>query len=204
MTLLLINWIVLGAVEKRDSQKSFREKRNMSKSFFSMFALLGVLVGSFAEAADWPTWRGTARDGISKETGLLQSWPAGGPEKVWTFNNDANASMETSALGPDGTIYYASSDHKIYAVDGQTGVKKWEQSIPLYTNHGNPKLLSIANGILCACFNGYLYGFNAQTGKMKWEYTQLIGVSNLAIGNNGLIYISGHSANRVHAINAAD
>ena len=64
-----------------------------------MFALLGMLVSSLAEAADWPTWRGSLRDGISKETGLLQSWPAGGPEKAWTFNNAGLGYSPASGTG---------------------------------------------------------------------------------------------------------
>jgi outer membrane protein assembly factor BamB len=32
---------------------------------------------------DWPQWRGPRRDGISQETGLLPSWPAGGPDLLW-------------------------------------------------------------------------------------------------------------------------
>jgi outer membrane protein assembly factor BamB len=31
----------------------------------------------------WPQWRGPQRDGISPETGLLQTWPAEGPRLVW-------------------------------------------------------------------------------------------------------------------------
>ena len=37
-----------------------------------------------AKAPDWPQWRGPRRDGISDETGLLTSWPAGGPKLLWT------------------------------------------------------------------------------------------------------------------------
>jgi hypothetical protein len=37
-----------------------------------------------AVAADWPQFRGPDRDGVSKETGLLRSWPDGGPEVLWT------------------------------------------------------------------------------------------------------------------------
>src|SRR5262245_8666964 len=33
---------------------------------------------------DWPQWRGPDRTHISKETGLLQSWPSGGPKLAWT------------------------------------------------------------------------------------------------------------------------
>jgi outer membrane protein assembly factor BamB len=35
-------------------------------------------------AADWPQWQGPDRDRLSKETGLLKEWPAGGPKVVWT------------------------------------------------------------------------------------------------------------------------
>jgi len=35
-------------------------------------------------AADWPQWQGPDRTGVSKETGLLQQWPASGPAVVWS------------------------------------------------------------------------------------------------------------------------
>ncbi len=37
-----------------------------------------------SDMRDWPQWRGPRRDGISEETGLLPSWPAGGPARLWT------------------------------------------------------------------------------------------------------------------------
>ena len=35
-------------------------------------------------ADDWPQFRGPNRDGVSKEKGLLQSWPADGPPLEWS------------------------------------------------------------------------------------------------------------------------
>src|SRR5262245_31416780 len=32
---------------------------------------------------DWPQWRGPNRDGLSGETGLATTWPAGGPPVLW-------------------------------------------------------------------------------------------------------------------------
>ena len=51
---------------------------------------LALLVGwtitvSTSLAADWPQWRGPNRDGISKDTGLLKTWPQGGPKVLWSF-----------------------------------------------------------------------------------------------------------------------
>ena len=34
-------------------------------------------------ADDWAEWRGSKRDGISRETGLLKTWPEGGPKVAW-------------------------------------------------------------------------------------------------------------------------
>ena len=37
-------------------------------------------------ASDWPQWQGPYCTRLSKETGLLKEWPAGGPPVVWTAN----------------------------------------------------------------------------------------------------------------------
>jgi outer membrane protein assembly factor BamB len=44
--------------------------------------LAGVLPA--AQSADWPQFRGPARNGISKETGLVRKWPAAGPKLLWS------------------------------------------------------------------------------------------------------------------------
>src|SRR5215210_4234161 len=50
-------------------------------------ALAHTAIAGTAADADWPQWRGPDRTGISKETGLLKSWPASGPTVVWTVSN---------------------------------------------------------------------------------------------------------------------
>ncbi|MBI5766669.1 MAG: PQQ-like beta-propeller repeat protein [Verrucomicrobia bacterium] len=40
-----------------------------------------------APGLDWPQWRGPDRTDVSKETGLLKSWPAEGPKRLWLFEN---------------------------------------------------------------------------------------------------------------------
>jgi outer membrane protein assembly factor BamB len=45
------------------------------------------LASATATASDWPQWRGPNRDGVSKETGLLKTWPKNGPAVVWTAKN---------------------------------------------------------------------------------------------------------------------
>src|SRR5947209_13945256 len=43
--------------------------------------------GHFAEsglrADDWPQWLGPQRDGVWRETGILETFPEGGPKVLW-------------------------------------------------------------------------------------------------------------------------
>jgi outer membrane protein assembly factor BamB len=43
--------------------------------------------GQLAPATDWPQWQGPDRNSVSKETGLLQQWPAAGPPLLWMNSN---------------------------------------------------------------------------------------------------------------------
>jgi outer membrane protein assembly factor BamB len=39
--------------------------------------------GNGARADDWPQWLGPKRDGIWRETGIVETFPAGGPKVLW-------------------------------------------------------------------------------------------------------------------------
>ena len=60
----------------------------------ALFFLAGV-----ARPGDWPGWRGPLRDGISRETGLLTTWPENGPKVLWQA--PAAAGYSSMALAND-------------------------------------------------------------------------------------------------------
>src|ERR1051325_4533410 len=62
-----------------------------------------VLLCLSSHANDWPQFRGPDRDGISKETGLLKDWPAGGPPLVWKASGLGKGYSTVSVGG--GFIY---------------------------------------------------------------------------------------------------
>jgi hypothetical protein len=69
-----------------------------------VFSAAAVLVGATTlRGADWPQWRGPDRTGISKETGLLKTWPKDGPPKVWTVAGCGGGF--SSIVVADGVIY---------------------------------------------------------------------------------------------------
>lgn len=91
--------------------------------------VLTLLVGSPLLANDWPQWRGPQRDGKSGESGLLQSWPAGGPPLAYKstgigtgFSTVAVAGGRVYTLGDIASRQYlvvlaAADGQLIYKVD---------------------------------------------------------------------------------------
>ena len=82
------------------------------------------------QAADWPQWRGIDRTGVSKETGLLKSWPEGGPKLVWTGRNLGEGHSTPSVAA--GKIYgmgLRGEDEVVWALDEKTGKELWSTRI---------------------------------------------------------------------------
>src|ERR1700746_307522 len=71
-----------------------------------------------AGADDWPQFRGPKRDGVSKETGLLQKGRAGGPKLMWTYK-EAGLGYASPAVVGD-RLYLSGTrgeDEYLFALD---------------------------------------------------------------------------------------
>ena len=79
---------------------------------------------------DSPQFRGVDRSGISKETGLLKSWPAGGPKLLWSAKGCGDAHATPSVVG--NRVYglgLRGDDEVIWAKDVKTGKDIWATPI---------------------------------------------------------------------------
>ena len=89
-----------------------------------------VLFSSFAATAqtagEWPQWRGPNRDGISKETGLLQQWPEQGPPLVWKASGAGNGYSSLAVTGGRIFTMGVRGDREyVVAFDVATGKEVW-------------------------------------------------------------------------------
>ncbi len=87
--------------------------------------LLFLGVTHFLPAADWPNWRGPRHDGVSHETGLLQTWPAAGPKVLWQAPMGKGYSSVAVAGGKVFTQLQNQTDLWTLALDEQTGKELW-------------------------------------------------------------------------------
>ena len=53
-----------------------------------LFAMcVGATMVPVVRADDWPQYRGPDRSGVSRETGLLKTWPKDGPPLLWAYRD---------------------------------------------------------------------------------------------------------------------
>ena len=92
-------------------------------------AILGtlLLVSATALGEDWPQFRGARRDAKSAETGLLRTWPDGGPKLLWTATGLGKGYSQPVVA--DGQVYVTGmvgKTGKLFAFD-LAGKPKWTE-----------------------------------------------------------------------------
>lgn len=81
---------------------------------------------STATAEDWPQWQGAERNSMSKETGLLQEWPDGGPPLAWRVDKLGGGDSAPSIA--DGRIFGMSNrgdEEVVWALSEEDGKELW-------------------------------------------------------------------------------
>ncbi len=106
-------------------------------------ALALALTPAAARADDWPQWLGPQRDGVWRETGILEKFPAGGPKVLW------RAPVGGGYAGP------AVAGGKVYVTDRvlAAGVKNPANAFARNALEGQERVLCL----------------DAATGKVVWE-----------------------------------
>jgi outer membrane protein assembly factor BamB len=91
---------------------------------------LALTVHGALSAADWPQWRGPDRSGISSETGLLSSWPSGGPRRLWSAGNLGAGYGSLSVSG--NRVYVQGLRNRqsiVSALDAADGHSLWSKNL---------------------------------------------------------------------------
>ncbi|MEW4562433.1 PQQ-binding-like beta-propeller repeat protein [Bremerella sp. JC770] len=87
-------------------------------------AVLGLSTSLMAN--DWPQWQGLNRDAVSQESGLMKTWPSGGPELAWRVTELGGGDSTPSIA--DGRIFGMSNrgeDEVVWALSEKDGKELW-------------------------------------------------------------------------------
>ncbi len=136
---------------------------------------LGLLIASTALAEDWPIFRGPNRDGLCKETGLLQSWPKEGPPQVWTAKNlGSGFSTPTIAKGQIFGMGTRQGKDGVWALKEADGSELWftpfDETVKRNPNTGPSSSPTYDDGsVYAVSTTGKLVKLDATSGKVAWQ-----------------------------------
>ncbi|HAB16551.1 MAG TPA: pyrrolo-quinoline quinone, partial [Verrucomicrobiales bacterium] len=111
----------------------------------ALTAVAALLLALNLRADDWPQWMGPRRDGVWRETGIVEAFPTNGPTVVWRTD------VKAGYVGP------AVVGSQLFMLDRVSGKmperKKGDRSLPVVP--GNERVLCV----------------DTATGKTLWEHT---------------------------------
>jgi len=140
--------------------------------------LLTVMVISFSlinsQAQEWPQFLGPDRNNTSPQKGILRSWPAGGPQVLWTVD------LGKGFGGPvikNGKVYLLDRTDEVEDImrcfDFSNGKELWRFSYPAPGTSMFPGSRSVpaldGNFVYSCGHNGDLYCIDINTHKPVWK-----------------------------------
>ncbi len=157
-----------------------------------LMAVVPLVLASTVHADDWPQWMGPTRDGVWKETGIVEKFPEKGPTKVWSapigggYSGPAVAAgkvyvtdrnLAKGAKNPDNPFDAETAVpgvERVLCFDATTGKPIWEQEYPVdyKVSYGvGPRCTpTVQDGKVYTLGSmGHLHCFDAATGTILWK-----------------------------------
>lgn len=147
----------------------------MRQLTLSAFLVLAACGQGRLGGEDWPQWRGPNRDDVSRERGLLQEWPDGGPPRLWVYRDAGLGYSGFSVVG--NTLYTMGARNGkefLIALDATSGSQKWatEMSPMLENRWGDgPRGTPTVDGdrVYALSGTGTLVCANTSDGRILWR-----------------------------------
>ena len=126
------------------------------------------------ESSDWPQWRGHNRDGMSRDSNLLQEWPEGGPPLAWRTDGIGwGFSTVSVSNGYIFTMGDIDEYQYVMALNQEDGSMVWKTKVgnAWEDKYGGPRSTpTVSDGRLyLVTSNGDLYCVEARTGAEVWR-----------------------------------
>ncbi len=125
--------------------------------------------------AEWSQWRGPNRDGVSEETGILKSWPKGGPRVLWRVPGGVGFSAISVSGGRAYTMVAEGKDEFVVCLNASDGKEAWRfrsgANFSDWQGGNGPRSTPTIDGdrVFALSAGGTLYALRAGDGKEVWR-----------------------------------
>ena len=147
---------------------------------FRLTLLMAAFACSPILADDWPQFLGPKRDGVWREDGILEKFPAGGPKKLWSVKIGGGYAGPAVAGGKVFAIDYtkdgSSAIESVSCFDAEKGTRLWNSTYSAdYKIPGGyasgPRCTPLVDGefVYTVGSMGDLNCYAAKDGKLVWS-----------------------------------
>jgi outer membrane protein assembly factor BamB len=136
-----------------------------------------VATNALGASADWPQWRGPHRDDHSPDTGLLKTWPKGGPKLLWKASGLGSGYASVAVVG---NCVFTMGDkgvaNYVIAIDRANGQPLWQAEVgksgaPGWGGFAGPRCTPTVadNRVIAVGQFGEVLCADARDGKEYWR-----------------------------------
>lgn len=164
-------------VTVRTDSMQLRRDRMGNGLLFTMALIAGVsLLETGSQAGDWPQLLGPARNGVSAETNLAETWPKAGPPVLWKRNVGQGFSGPAVAAGRLILFHRTDDQEVVECLDASTGDGLWR--FPYATSYRDdfgfdvgPRATPtiVGNRVYTFGAQGLLHCLDFRTGAVLWS-----------------------------------
>ncbi len=173
-----LNWLI--------RQLSIVNRQSSIRHSLIVFCLLAASAFPADPSNSWPMFRGSP-----SLTGISSAALAKPLKLLWSFQ--AEDSIESSAAIADHTVYVASMDSSLYAVELSTGKLRWKYSASGPIQESSP---CVQGGIVyVGDLNGVLHAVDAATGKALWTFETAAEIRSSPNFDGNRIYLGSYDQN---------
>jgi len=145
---------------------------------------VALCVAAVLRADDWPQWRGPQRDGVWRETGILQSFPSDGLKILWRVPVGVGFSSPVVAQGKvyvtDSHVTRTNMRENVRCLDAATGKPIWTHAYDVvYPEYGADPEHPFGPVATPVITDGKIYTYgrmshllclDAATGRVLWQH----------------------------------
>lgn len=186
----------------------------MIRTYLPWIVLAASLIALPAIADDWPQWRGSARDGVWREKGVVEKFAGEQIPILWRAKISSGYSGPTVAKGRvyvTDRLVEPKQTERVHCFDAQNGKPIWSREYDcVYSGVGyeaGPRASVTIDGGRAYSIGtmGHLFSFDAATGDVLWQRDMNkdyaiempiwgIASSPLVVGNLLIVQIGGKDA----------
>ncbi len=159
-------------------------KKSLSRSFLTaqtgcaLLLCCLLLTSAHAQTANWTQWGGPQRNFVVDAKGLAESWPATGPQRLWSRELGEGHSSVVVEGERLYTMYSKGEQEFVVALEAATGKTVWEKGnaaphagLDLQFGKGpHSTPLLVGDWLFTVGLVGKLQAFDKQTGNVVWTH----------------------------------